>query len=207
MMNYIIGCDEVGYGALAGSLCVAGVKAPVDWNLVGLNDSKKLSESKRNIMSEKLHLLINKGEIEWAIAERTNLQIDKVGVATALKDAFVEVFNKLHCTNSQIITDGILSFKDYNLTFPVISIIKADSTVPAVMAASILAKVYRDNMMKELHKTIPMYDWNSNVGYGSKNHLEAIKKFGPCPHHRYSYAPMKNMKIVDKRQLNLFDDV
>ncbi len=85
-----------------------------------------------------------------------------------------------------------------------VSLIKADSQIPTVMAASILAKTYRDAKMKSLHYLHPNYGWNHNVGYGSRDHLEAIAKYGPTPLHRFSYAPMKNMKIDDPRQLKLF---
>jgi len=191
---FIVGADEVGYGCLAGPLVVCGVRAPRDWSLSGLNDSKKLSEKKRLVMGDKLSNLISKNEITFHIAERSNVQIDKTGVAFALKDAYVEVFHKLYQEDSLIISDGILKFDNLGAdAYDKVSIIKADTKIPAVMAASIIAKNYRDGKMKIFHPLHPQYGWNSNVGYGSKDHLEAIAKHGPCALHRFSYAPMKNM--------------
>lgn len=206
--KYIIGCDEVGYGCLAGPLVVVGVRAASDWNLEGLNDSKKLTPKKREVMRAKLNNLIEKGEITWHLAERSNTQIDKVGVAVALKDAYVENFHKLHQPESLIISDGILKFDNLGVdAYDKQSIIKADTKIPAVMAASILAKTYRDDKMKVLHHLHPQYKWDHNVGYGSKDHLEAISAHGPCPLHRFSYAPMRTMTLVsDPRQLGLFSD-
>ena len=94
--QFIIGVDEVGYGALSGPLVVVGVLAPKDWKIDGLNDSKKLSEKKREAMRAKLNELIEKKEIDWYLAERSNNHIDKYGVAVSLKDAYVEDFTKLH---------------------------------------------------------------------------------------------------------------
>lgn len=189
-----IGADEVGYGCLAGPLVVCGVKAPKNWSLAGLNDSKKLSEKKREAMRLKLNELIEKKEIEWHLAERSNVHIDKNGVAVSLKEAYVEVFIKLYGDNCLIISDGILKFDNPAVAdYDMVSLIKADTQIPTVMAASILAKTYRDQKMKILHQLHPDYGWNSNVGYGSKDHLEAIAKVGPSPLHRFSYAPMKNM--------------
>lgn len=189
-----IGADEVGYGCLAGPLVVCGVKAPKNWSLAGLDDSKKLSEKRREAMRLKLNELIEKKEIEWHLAERSNIHIDKNGVAVSLKEAYVEVFTKLYGDNCLIISDGILKFDNPAVAdYDMVSLIKADTQIPTVMAASILAKTYRDQKMKILHQLHPDYDWISNVGYGSKTHLEAIFKFGPSPLHRYSYAPMKNM--------------
>lgn len=203
--NNIIGADEVGYGCLAGSLVVCGVKAPKDWVLAGLNDSKKLSAKKREALREQLLKLSSDKIINYHMAERSNIEIDKQGVAVALKSAYVEVFHKLYEPDSLIIIDGILNFKGLGIdSYDHISVIKADSKYPSVMAASILAKTYRDEKMKELHKLHPNYGWENNVGYGSRDHLEAIAKYGPCELHRFSYAPMKNMKIEDPRQLNLF---
>lgn len=203
----IIGADEVGYGSLAGPLVVVGVRAPKNWSLEGLNDSKKLSAKKRETMRAKLNELIEKKEISWHLAERSNVQIDKAGVAVALKDAYVEIFHKLYQEDCLIITDGILKFDNLGVDdYDKVSLIKADTTVPAVMAASILAKTYRDEKMKLLHPLHPQYGWDSNVGYAAKDHLEAIEKHGPCPLHRFSYAPMKNMKVEDPRQLQLFND-
>lgn len=195
---FIIGADEVGYGCLAGPLVVCGVRAPRNWSLAGLNDSKKLSEKRRLVMGDKLSDLISKNEITFWLAERSNVQIDKTGVAFALKDAYVEVFHKLYQEDSLIISDGILKFDNLGVdTYDKVSIIKADTKIPAVMAASIIAKNYRDGKMKIFHPLHPQYGWNSNVGYGSKDHLEAIAKHGPCALHRFSYAPMKNMVVTN----------
>lgn len=200
----IVGCDEVGYGCLAGPLVVVGVRAPKDWGLEGLNDSKKLSAKRREAMTAKLEKLIVSEEISWALAERSNTVIDKFGVAVALKDAYVEVFHQLYHQDSLIISDGILKFDGLGVdAYDMVSIIKADTKIPAVMAASILAKVYRDGKMKLLHKTYPMYGWDHNVGYGAKVHLDAIDKYGPCPLHRFSYAPMRNMTMPDPNQIPL----
>jgi ribonuclease HII len=186
--SFIVGCDECGTGSWAGPLVVVAVRAPKDWSLGGLNDSKKLSAKKREAMSVKLEKLIADGEISWALAERSNTVIDTIGLGVALKSAYVETFQQLYQAETLIIVDGNLKFDglvpdDYNLT----SIVKADTTVPQVMAASILAKVYRDSKMKILHKLHPEYGWDSNVGYGAKAHFNALKQYGYSPLHRMSY--------------------
>ena len=193
-MKMIIGCDEVGTGALAGPLFVCGIRASEGWSLDGLYDSKKLSAKKRLIMSDKLEKLISTNEISWALAGRSNTIIDQLGMAAALKDAYVEIFHQLYQPDSTIIVDGNLTFDNlgvdaYNLQ----SLVKADTKVPQVMAASILAKVYRDGKMKLLHKDYPMYDWEHNVGYGVASHLKALAQHGPCPLHRFSYYPIKKV--------------
>lgn len=200
----IIGCDEVGYGCLAGPLVVVGVRAPADWKLEGLNDSKKLSAKKREAMLLPLMKLAQNKEITYHLAERSNTQIDEMGVAAALKDAYVECFHALYQSDSLIIIDGILKFDNLGVdAYDKQSVIKADAKYPAVMAASIIAKTYRDDLMHKLHYKYPNYGWDHNVGYPATDHREAIEKYGPCPLHRMSYAPMKHMKIADPRQLQL----
>lgn len=200
----ILGCDEVGYGCLAGPLVVVGVRAPKEWKLDGLNDSKKLSAKRREAMLLPLMKLAQSKVISYHLAERSSQEIDKVGVAVALKDAYVECFKALYEEDCLIISDGILKFDGLGVDdYDKVSVIKADAKFPAVMAASIIAKVYRDDKMHNLHHTYPNYGWDSNVGYGAKDHLVAIEKYGPTPLHRMSYAPMKHMKIVDLRQLPL----
>jgi ribonuclease HII len=207
MANFIVGADEVGWGALCGPLVVVGVRAPKGWWLDGLADSKQLkaaSEKRLYEMRDKLSNLIDNKEITWHLAERSNVEIDKMTPAVALKSAYVEVFKALYDSDSHIISDGILNFKGYNVdNFSMESMVKADTKIPAVMAASILAKTYRDEKMKMLHQLHPMYGWESNAGYSSKDHLEAIFKYGPCALHRYSYSPMKNMKVDNPNQLIL----
>lgn len=193
MSEVIVGCDEVGYGCLAGPLVVCGVRARAEWNMAGLNDSKKLSAKKRGEMLLKLMQVVKSGEISYHLAQRSNQVIDQQGVAVALKSAYVEVMTALHQPDCLIICDGILKFdklvpNDYHVQ----SVIKADTKIPAVMAASIIAKECRDYDMHQLHFQYPDYGWNNNVGYGSKIHLQAIEKYGPTPLHRMSYAPMRN---------------
>lgn len=199
--KYIIGADECGYGPLAGPVVVCGVKAPINWHLNGLNDSKKLSKKKRELMRDKLFKLIEDKQISFHIAERSNTEIDELGVAVALKDSYVEVFHKLYEPEAQIITDGILKFDNLGVdAYNIRSVVKADTQFPTVMAASILAKTYRDDKMTLLHNTFPVYNWKKNSGYGSKEHLTAIDKYGPCVLHRFSYAPMRNMSCPNLNQ-------
>lgn len=206
--TYIIGADEVGYGSLAGPLVVVGVRAPKDWNLEGLDDSKKLknkSEKKLHEMGAKLLELAKEGQITYHLAERSNVQIDKWGVAKALKDAYVECFHKLYQEDSRIITDGILKFDGLGVdNYDKLSMIKADAQVPHCMAASIIAKCYRDKLMKEVHHPkYPQYGWDGNVGYWHKDHVAAINKLGPTPLHRWSYDPVKSMNVPNPNQLTL----
>lgn len=186
--KFVIGCDEVGYGCWAGPLVVCGVRAPKDWNLVGLNDSKKLSASKREVLQAELLNLADKKIINYCVVEKSNIEIDKVGVGVALKQSYVEIFKSLYTPEALIVLDGILKFDGMGVdAFDQVSIIKADGHIPAVMAASILAKTYRDGLMKKYHIDFPQYDWENNVGYGVAMHLAAIKEHGFSPLHRRSY--------------------
>lgn len=185
---YSIGIDEVGYGSAAGMLCVCGVKAPKDWSVPGLNDSKKLSSAKREAMRGILLKIVTNKVIEFHIAERTNVEIDQYGLGVMLKDCYIEIFRKLYTNDSLLICDGNLDFgKTINSNYDQVSIIKADTLVPSVMAASILAKTYRDEKMKKFHLEFPQYGWNKNVGYLTPSHILAIKNHGLCSLHRHSY--------------------
>lgn len=211
-MTYILGADEVGYGSYAGPLVVCAICAKSDWKIDGLADSKSFKKSKvtktsakRESVAAAIEKLIASGDIRFALAERSNAQIDKVGVAVALKEAYVECFTQLYGPDTTIIVDGILKFDNLGIDdYCIKSVIKADTTEPTVMAASIFAKTYRDKKMKILHEQYPNYGWDHNAGYHSKDHIEGLDKYGPSPLHRMSYAPMKNMKIEDPRQLKLF---
>ncbi len=186
--QFIVGSDEVGYGSWAGPLVVVGVRAPCDWNLEGLKDSKKLTRKKREIMAAKLEQLIAKNEISWGLAERSNSIIDKIGLGVSLKDAYIEIFKQLYREDCLIISDGILKFDNPEVNvYDKKSVIKADTQIPHVMAASILAKVYRDNKMRLYDKSYSMYGWDHNVGYIKPDHVEAVKKYGYSPLHRTSY--------------------
>lgn len=193
--THIVGCDEVGYGSIAGPLVVCGVHAPKDWAVTALNDSKKLSAKKREVLRAFLLRQSEKGVIAFHIAERTNKEIDKIGLGVALKDCYVEIFKKLYTPESLLICDGTLKFDGMGVDdYDQVSIIKADTLLPSVMAASIIAKTYRDEKMKKLHLQYPYYDWANNVGYYGANgvHIEGIKKHGYSPLHRLSY----NLKVL-----------
>lgn len=184
---YIIGCDEVGYGALSGPLVIGAIRAPKDWAIPGLNDSKKLSDKQRRKMNEKIRAVIATGEISFAIAERCNKYIDERGVFRALRTSYQEVSKALYSQDSLIIIDGNVNFDKYLGGMDYQTVIKADSKYPTVMAASIIAKVYRDDIMIKLSDKFPLYDWSSNKGYGSAKHIDAIKKIGYTELHRQSY--------------------
>lgn len=188
--KYIIGNDEVGYGAISCEIVVGAVKAPKNWSIPGLNDSKKLSPKKREIMRGQLLKLVDEKVIQFHIAERSNKDIDKFGLVPMLKSCYVECFKHLYTDDSLIVCDGNLKFDNLGVDdFDKVSLIKADTLISSVMAASILAKTYRDEKMREYHKDYPQYNWIQNMGYfGHGNiHIDAIKKYGFSPLHRLSY--------------------
>lgn len=191
---YILGIDEVGMGCLAGPVVSCGVLVSADWAMEGLRDSKKftkLVEKTQRKVLDKLNEQITSGKIGFCISERTNGKIDSLGLIPALKETYEEILTNLYRPECKIILDGISKFDnlgqaDYDIEW----VVKADAKFPAVMAASILAKTYRDNKMKILHDAHPEYNWKANVGYGTADHLEAIQKHGGSPLHRYSFAPL-----------------
>lgn len=185
--THIIGADECGYGSLAGPLLIGAVKAPKDWSISGLNDSKKLTDKQRRTMNEKLRMC---GDIQFTLAERSNKHIDEFGVSVSLKECYKEVANTLYTPDSLIIIDGNVNFSETLAGMDYQTVIKADTIYPAVMAASILAKVYHDDIMIKLVKDFPHYEkygWQSNMGYGSAKHIDAIRKIGYSEVHRLSY--------------------
>lgn len=185
--TWILAADEVGYGSWAGSLCIGAIKAPTNWSILGLNDSKKLTDKQRRKMNVEIRKSIDAGDIQFTIVERTNKQIDSIGLGVCLKECYKEVAEKLYTPDSLIIIDGNVNFSKVLIGMDYQTVIKADTIYPAVMAASIIAKVYRDDKMIELAKQFPNYGFDKNKGYGSINHLDAIRAFGYSEYHRKSY--------------------
>jgi ribonuclease HII len=180
----IIGVDEVGRGSWAGPVCVAAVAWPDGLMLDGLNDSKQVSAPKRVVLAQLIRAQAVSVGIGWINAKT----VDNIGLAKALQRAAKCAVAELGDLQAPIVVDG----RDRLLgDIPAQYIIKADTTVPAVMAASIVAKVARDTYMQILDRQFGHYQFSKHVGYGTKLHRELIAQFGPCEHHRLSYAPLK----------------
>ena len=180
----IIGVDAVGEGSLISSIVVCAVKAPENWRIDGLNDSKKLSDKKRRVMNE---VLRQNNDIEFVIEQESNERIDELGLGVALKICYDRAIKQLYDENTYVIIDGGLNFDGFLKDIKYKTVIKADSLYPTVMSASILAKVFRDDLVIGLSKEFPKYSWEKCKGYLSSEHKEAIKKFGLTEHHRKSY--------------------
>jgi ribonuclease HII len=193
-MNYIIGLDEVGYGAWAGPLVVGAVRAPTDWVMEGLKDSKKLSKDERTqLWWQLLDGAIKTETISFSLEYHNNDKIDSLGLATCHKQCYVGALKQVYKEGDEVIFDGNLNPKlfikhglDIDLS-RVKSVIKADDKFPTVMAASVIAKYYRDMIMTACHDSYPQYGWGTNVGYIVPEHREAVKKHGLSVLHRKSY--------------------
>ena len=182
--KYIIGVDEVGRGPLAGPVVSAAVRLSKNFNITELNDSKKLSKSKRE---EVYNLIINKCEYQLGISNVE--EIDKLNILQATFLSMRRAINKFKLpSNYKILVDGPWSFDKANKN--ILPKIKGDSIYPSIAAASIIAKVYRDNLMLNLSKEYSNYLWERNSGYGTKKHIQAIKLHGITKHHRKSFAPI-----------------
>jgi len=184
-IEFIAGVDEVGRGPLIGSVVAAAVILPKNYKLEGLNDSKKLSEKKRN----EYYKIINKDALAIGIGIIDEKIIDKVNIYEATKLAMIDAINALNIKPEHILIDAM----PLNIDIPTTSIIKGDAKSLSIAAASVIAKVTRDNMMYELDKKYPNYGFANHKGYPTKKHIEAINKFGLIEGYRKTYAPIKDM--------------
>ena len=193
-IKLIAGVDEVGRGPLVGPVVTACVILPEEFNLEGLTDSKKLSEKKRNFFYDE----IKRQAISIGIGIVSNEEIDKISIYEATKVAMKQAISNCDVKPEHVLIDAM----KLDLDIPSTSIIKGDLLSISISAASVIAKVTRDRMMYELDEKYPMYNFKGNKGYPTKEHLEAIKKYGIIPEHRKSYGPVKEY-LERKEQLTL----
>lgn len=201
--NYVIGIDEVGMGALAGPVVVGAVVTKVDWFHSRVKDSKKYSNGKNltahDTRSKVLETIIKPQVEYYCHIKMTSHDLDIYGIREAwLRCLWVVATNCLKIyPGAVVVVDG--NSTGSVATPNVLAIQKGDNLVPAVSAASILAKVERDRVMHMIHELYPEYGFRSNVGYGTTEHMVALEKHGPCPIHRRSYGPIKRAVATWRR--------
>lgn len=175
------GCDEAGRGCLCGPVACAAVILPPDFECDELNDSKQLTEKQR----EKLRPVIEEKSLAWAVVMISPEEIDEINILNASILGMHRALENLRLTPQHILVDGnrFKPFKD----IPHTTVVKGDATYMSIAAASVLAKTHRDELMNELASEYPGYDWESNKGYPTKAHREAIARLGITPHHRKTF--------------------
>jgi ribonuclease HII len=178
--TYICGIDEVGRGPLAGPVVAGAVILPKDCDILYINDSKQLSEKKR----EELYDVIMEKAVACAVGYASPERIDEINILQATYEAMREAIGKLNPAPDILLNDAV-TIPGVNIRQ--VPIIKGDAKSISIGAASIIAKVTRDRLMVEYAKVFPEYDFDSNKGYGSAAHIEALKKYGPTPIHRRSF--------------------
>ena len=184
-IKYIAGVDEVGRGPLVGPVVTACVILPAGYQLEGLTDSKKLSLKKREMFFD----IIMKDALSVSIGIKDEKVIDEVNIYEATKLAMYEAINNSKIKPGHVLIDAM---KLEELEMPSTSIVKGDLKSITISAASIIAKVTRDRMLVELDKKYPEYGFAKNAGYGTKQHIEAIEKYGIIPEHRKTFKPVSD---------------
>ena len=180
-VKYICGIDEAGRGPLAGPVVVASVIMPKDSMIEGVNDSKKVSEKKR----EKLYEEITNTAIAWGVGIIDQRKIDEINILNATKKGLTKSLEELEIKPDLVLVDALTKID--TLGIPYRSIIKGDAKSYSIAAASIIAKVTRDRIMRQWDEIYPEYGFEKHKGYGTKMHIDAIKEYGPCPLHRRSF--------------------
>lgn len=180
-VKYIAGIDEAGRGPLAGPVVVACVLLPQDSMIEGVNDSKKVSEAKR----EKLYEIITKEAISYGVGIIYQDEIDEINILQATKKGVTEAIKQMEIKPNIIMVDALTGID--TLGIPYNSLIKGDAKCYSIAAASIIAKVTRDRIMREWDKVYPQYGFDSHKGYGTAKHIAALKEYGPSPIHRRSF--------------------
>lgn len=180
--NNICGIDEEGRGPLAGPVVIAGVIMPKDSMIEGINDSKKVSEKKR----EKLYDIIIEEAISYSVAIIDQNIIDDINILNATKQGLTQVIDDLQIKPDLIIVDALTHINTRGIPYE--SIIKGDAKCYSIAAASIIAKVTRDRIMRQWDEIYPQYGFINHKGYGTAKHISAIKQYGICPIHRISFT-------------------
>lgn len=183
------GCDEAGRGCLAGSVFAAAVILPAGYDNAALNDSKKLTERRRYELREQ----IMADAEAWAVGEVTPEEIDRINILKASFLAMHRALDLLKVRPEAVIVDGnrFVPYRD----LPYTTVVKGDGKYQAIAAASILAKTFRDDYMKSLHREYPCYGWDGNKGYPTAEHRRAIREHGVSPYHRMSYNLLGNGEL------------
>jgi ribonuclease HII len=188
-IRWIAGIDEAGRGPLAGPVAAAAIILPGNFTCAGLDDSKKISPRKRELLYEQL---TTHPEISWAVATADREEIDRLNILRATHLAMRRAAESLSTTPDHCLIDG-LPVRDF--PFPHDAIVKGDGLSLSIAAASIIAKVTRDRIMRELDQEFPQFGFAKHQGYGTKAHLEALRTHGPCCHHRRSFQPVAQLTL------------
>ncbi len=179
-LGFLCGIDEVGRGPFAGPVVACAVILPKDCNILYINDSKKLSEKRR----EELYDIIIKEAVAYGIGIKDNRRIDEINILQATYEAMREAINNLSVKPDVLLNDAVTI---PGVDIKQVPIIKGDAKSISIGAASIVAKVTRDRMMAEFDEKYPGYEFAKNKGYGTAAHIEGLKKYGPCEIHRRSF--------------------
>lgn len=193
------GCDEAGRGCLAGPVFAAAVILPPDYCNPVLNDSKQLTERQRNQLRQQ----IEHDALAWAVAECSAQEIDRLNILRCSILAMQRALDQLSVRPQHILVDGNrwTPYKVDGVVVPAHTIVKGDATYMSIAAASVLAKTWRDERMRQLAQHYPQYGWDRNMGYPAKAHRDAIRQYGPTPHHRMTF------RLLPEEQLTLNFDL
>ncbi len=191
--SYIVGVDEAGRGPLAGPVVAAACYIPDGIWFFGVNDSKQLTPDRRAELYEQI---VSHTEVHFGVGVATVEQIDKINIYQATLWAMRQAVLSLKITPHYLLVDGTALPET---TFPSSAVVQGDASSYSIAAASIIAKEYRDRLMVELDKEWPHYGFGKHKGYGTPEHLKALKSHGPSPHHRKSFEPVKTLTLKRKQ--------
>lgn len=197
----IAGVDEAGRGCLAGPVVAGACILPAEYDLPGLNDSKQLTAEKREVLYD----LIREQAVAWSVGVSWAPEIDRINILQATFQAMGRAVRQLKHQPRFLRIDGNKTIPPHALKVDIGQeyVIKGDGTVPAISAASVMAKTFRDRLMVKLAKRYPGYGISQHMGYGTKTHMAAIKELGPCPQHRLTFKGVKPEEKVQE-QASLF---